>query len=98
VVQILWLTPAMDRLFLEGRSERRAFLDRLVFGFDAGHARRVYTLRDRDARACPPAQIRSARSGLARRSRGPDDRDRARHRRLARRNHRASQSRACRAR
>jgi DNA replication and repair protein RecF len=41
VVQILWLTPAMDRLFLEGRSERRAFLDRLVFGFDAGHARRV---------------------------------------------------------
>lgn len=41
VVQILWLTPAMDRLFLEGASERRRFLDRLVFGFDAGHARVV---------------------------------------------------------
>ncbi len=41
VVQILWLTPAMDRLFQEGASERRRFLDRLVFGFDAGHARVV---------------------------------------------------------
>ena len=34
-----WLTPAMDRLFIEGASGRRRFLDRLVFGFDAGHAR-----------------------------------------------------------
>jgi DNA replication and repair protein RecF len=41
VVQIVWLTPAMDRLFQEGASDRRKFLDRLVFGFDAGHARRV---------------------------------------------------------
>ncbi len=41
VVQILWLTPAMDRLFIEGASERRRFLDRLVFGFDSGHARCV---------------------------------------------------------
>ena len=31
----------MDRLFLEGASERRRFLDRLVYGFEAGHARRV---------------------------------------------------------
>jgi len=31
----------MDRLFLEGASERRRFLDRLVFGLDAGHARRA---------------------------------------------------------
>ena len=39
LVQMLWLTPAMDRLFIEGASGRRKFLDRLVLGFDAGHAR-----------------------------------------------------------
>jgi DNA replication and repair protein RecF len=39
VVQMAWLTPAMDRLFIEGASERRRFLDRLVFGFEPGHAR-----------------------------------------------------------
>lgn len=40
LLPVLWLTPAMDRLFLEGASERRRFLDRLVFALDAGHARR----------------------------------------------------------
>ena len=39
VVQMLWLTPAMDRLFIESASGRRKFLDRLVLGFDASHAR-----------------------------------------------------------
>jgi DNA replication and repair protein RecF len=39
VVQMLWLTPAMDRIFIESASGRRRFLDRLVLGFDAGHAR-----------------------------------------------------------
>jgi DNA replication and repair protein RecF len=39
VVQMAWLTPAMDRLFTESASERRRFLDRLVFGFEPGHAR-----------------------------------------------------------
>ncbi len=39
IVQALWLTPAMDRLFIESTSGRRRFLDRLVLGFDAGHAR-----------------------------------------------------------
>jgi DNA replication and repair protein RecF len=39
VVQMLWLTPAMDRLFIESASGRRKFLDRLVLGFDTGHAR-----------------------------------------------------------
>lgn len=37
----VWLTPQMDRLFLEGASARRKFLDRLVFAFDPGHAGRV---------------------------------------------------------
>jgi DNA replication and repair protein RecF len=39
IVQMVWLTPAMDRLFIESASGRRRFLDRLVLGFDAGHAR-----------------------------------------------------------
>ncbi|HYE50985.1 MAG TPA: DNA replication/repair protein RecF [Azospirillaceae bacterium] len=40
-VAVVWLTPQMDRLFLEGASGRRRFLDRLVFGFDPGHAGRL---------------------------------------------------------
>lgn len=48
---VVWLTPQMDRLFLEGTSGRRRFLDRLVFGFDAEHASRVgayeHALRER---------------------------------------------------
>src|SRR5258706_10577035 len=37
LVQMLWLTPAMDRLFIEGVSGRRKFLDRLLLGFEANH-------------------------------------------------------------
>jgi DNA replication and repair protein RecF len=37
VAAALWLTPAMDRLFTEGASGRRRFLDRLVLGLEAGH-------------------------------------------------------------
>ena len=33
-----WLTPQMDRLFMEGPSARRRFLDRLILGFDPDHA------------------------------------------------------------
>lgn len=40
-VAVVWLTPQMDRLFLEGASGRRRFLDRLVFGFDPAHAGRL---------------------------------------------------------
>jgi len=36
---MVWLTPAMDRIFAEGASGRRKFLDRLVLGFDPVHAR-----------------------------------------------------------
>lgn len=38
IVSALWLTPAMDRLFIEGASGRRRFLDRLVLGQEPGHA------------------------------------------------------------
>lgn len=40
-LSLVWLTPRMDGLFVEGASGRRRFLDRLVFGFDPGHAGRV---------------------------------------------------------
>jgi DNA replication and repair protein RecF len=37
----LWLTPAQDRLFLEGAAERRRFFDRLVFAAEPAHAASV---------------------------------------------------------
>ncbi|UEM03870.1 DNA replication/repair protein RecF [Skermanella rosea] len=50
-VALTWLTPQMDRLFVEGSSGRRRFLDRLVFGFDPAHAGRLsryeHALRER---------------------------------------------------
>ena len=38
---IVWLTPQMDRLFVEGPAGRRRLLDRLVLGLDPAHAGRV---------------------------------------------------------
>ena len=38
---VVWLTPAMDRLFVDGPGSRRKFLDRLVTAFDADHAGRM---------------------------------------------------------
>jgi DNA replication and repair protein RecF len=37
-LSILWLTPAMDRLFTGSAGERRRFLDRLVLALDPAHA------------------------------------------------------------
>lgn len=37
-VRMVWLTPAMDRLWLEGAGDRRRFLDRIALGFDPHHA------------------------------------------------------------
>ena len=36
-LSIIWLTPAMDRLFADGAGERRRFLDRLVLALDPAH-------------------------------------------------------------
>jgi DNA replication and repair protein RecF len=48
---LVWLTPSMDRLFVEGPGGRRRFLDRLVLGLDPGHASHVaayeHALRER---------------------------------------------------
>jgi DNA replication and repair protein RecF len=41
VLGVTWLTPEMDRLFVEGAATRRRFFDRLVYGLDPGHAERV---------------------------------------------------------
>ena len=40
-VAAVWITPQMDRLFQEGASGRRRFLDRLVWALEPGHAREV---------------------------------------------------------
>jgi DNA replication and repair protein RecF len=37
-LSILWLTPAMDRLFTGSAGDRRRFLDRLVLALDPAHA------------------------------------------------------------
>ncbi|MFO1121924.1 MAG: DNA replication/repair protein RecF [Hyphomicrobiales bacterium] len=51
-IRVLWLTPAMDRLFAGPASDRRRFLDRLVAAFDPEHAARISVfekvMRDRN--------------------------------------------------
>ena len=37
-LSVIWLTPAMDRLFVEGAGARRRFLDRLVLSLEPTHA------------------------------------------------------------
>ncbi len=43
-VRLVWLTPAMDAVFMGPASERRRFLDRLVLAVDAEHGTRVNAL------------------------------------------------------
>ncbi len=38
IVRMVWLIPAMDRLWTEGAEGRRRFLDRMVMSFDPRHA------------------------------------------------------------
>mgnify|MGYP000946534440 FL=1 len=53
ILRMVWLTPAMDRLFQGPPGDRRRFLDRMVVLFDAGHASRVNAfeklMRERNA-------------------------------------------------
>ncbi|PZO87081.1 MAG: DNA replication/repair protein RecF [Micavibrio aeruginosavorus] len=37
----IWLTPQMDRIFIDTAGGRRRFFDKLVFAFDSSHAGRV---------------------------------------------------------
>ena len=41
IATILWLTPRMDRIFVEATSVRRRFLDRMVQGLHVGHGRAI---------------------------------------------------------
>ena len=61
-VSMVWLTPAMDRLFLEASSGRRRFLDRLVYAFDPAHAGRIQAYD----------KARRERTRLLRETRGDD--------------------------
>ena len=38
IARVLWLVPAMDRLWLDGAEARRRFLDRMVMSFQPSHA------------------------------------------------------------
>ncbi|ESQ74942.1 DNA replication/repair protein RecF [Asticcacaulis sp. AC402] len=40
-LRMIWLTPAQDRLFIEARTDRLKFFDRLVYAAEPGHAAAV---------------------------------------------------------
>ena len=73
-LSVLWLTPAMDRLFVEGASGRRRFLDRLVLAREPGHgtqaARYEAAMRARnrllaDPDNADPAWLTALEAGMA---------------------------------
>ena len=41
VARVLWLIPAMDRIWIEGAEGRRRFLDRMTLSFDPNHGEQV---------------------------------------------------------
>jgi DNA replication and repair protein RecF len=43
IARVLWLVPAMDRLWIEGAEGRRRYLDRMTLSFLPGHAEAVLT-------------------------------------------------------
>ncbi|WP_095587869.1 DNA replication/repair protein RecF [Actibacterium ureilyticum] len=43
ITRVIWLIPAMDRLWIEAAEGRRRFLDRVVLSFEPGHAEAVLT-------------------------------------------------------
>lgn len=43
IARVLWLIPAMDRLWIEGAEGRRRFLDRATLSFEPSHAEAVLT-------------------------------------------------------
>src|ERR1700758_2295484 len=49
-LRMVWLTPAMDGLFLGPAAERRRFFDRLVLAIDSDHSARISAL-DRSLRS-----------------------------------------------
>ncbi len=43
ILRMLWLVPAMDRLWIEAAEGRRRFLDRMTLSFEPGHSDTVLT-------------------------------------------------------
>jgi len=73
---VVWLVPAMDRLFADAPSSRRRFLDRLVGGFIPGYGgllsayekalrERTRLLRQFGARNADPAWLSALEEGMA---------------------------------
>lgn len=78
IARMVWLVPAMDRLWLEGADGRRRFLDRLTLSFQPGHGEttlaydkamreRNRLLKDqvRDAHWYGALELQMVRAGLA---------------------------------
>jgi len=67
-LKMLWLTPAMDRLFMGPGSERRRFFDRMVASFNEAHAGHVAAfeklMRERNALLQQPGADRTWLSTL----------------------------------
>ena len=73
-LSVLWLTPAMDRLFTGSAGDRRRFLDRLVLALDPSHAhhssRYEAAMRARnkllaDSKAADPAWLAGLEEAMA---------------------------------
>jgi len=73
-LSVLWLTPAMDRLFADSAGARRRFLDRLVLALESAHAhhaaRYEAAMRARnkllaDPDSADPAWLAALEAGMA---------------------------------
>lgn len=67
IARVLWLIPAMDRLWIEGAEGRRRFLDRMTMSFVPGHADAVlaYEKAMRERNRLLKDQVRDAHWYLA---------------------------------
>jgi DNA replication and repair protein RecF len=67
VMRVLWLVPAMDRLWIEAAEGRRRFLDRMTMSFTPDHAEAVlgYEKAMRDRNRLLKDQVSDARWYLA---------------------------------
>lgn len=75
-LSVVWVTPQMDRLFLDGSALRRRFLDQVIFNFDGAHLGRLNKyekalrersrlLRERGADGADPAWLSSLETVMA---------------------------------
>ncbi|MGY4347100.1 recombinational DNA repair ATPase RecF [Bradyrhizobium sp. GM7.3] len=63
-IRMVWLTPAMDGLFMGAASERRRFFDRLVLAIDSDHSKPHLRARTFAAFAQPTARDAQLRRPL----------------------------------